>query len=241
MSDSLSISNCAKVARGLFPAEISVAATDPRREYEGLMAEEVKAIVRATPRRRREFVAGRVAARHAMSALGYGHNSVPSGSDRAPVWPPGLVGSISHTGSVCMSVVARSSTASAIGIDVETDEPLSQDLWDTVLTSSDQSMLRSFPRADRGRIAKIIFSAKECVYKCQYPISKKLFGFDMLNITLDMEGYRFWATLNDDVAPFSRGTSFAGNFALTDNVVITGMTLAPLAEARTAKNTMIYV
>lgn len=225
MATSIDISASANMARAIFPGSISVAATDPRKDPSGLMPEEEAAISRAAPKRKREFAAGRLAARRAMAALGFANKAVPMASDRSPIWPPGLVGGISHTDKICLAVAARKESVAALGIDVEGATDLAPDLWDTVLTFSDQRLLRSFPRSERGLMAKIIFSAKECTYKCQYAISRKLFGFEQIDITLDIEGKRFWAVFNDNAEPFQRGDCLAGNFALENGLVVTGMSL----------------
>ncbi|MEO0911427.1 MAG: 4'-phosphopantetheinyl transferase superfamily protein [Pseudomonadota bacterium] len=225
MGGGIDISSSAKLARSVFSGPISAAATDPRQDPGGLMPEEAAAISRAAPKRKREFAAGRLAARRAMAALGHANEPLPMASDRTPVWPEGLVGGISHTDRICLAVAARRESVAALGIDVEGATALSQDLWDTVLTPSDQSLLRSFPRSERGLMAKIIFSAKECTYKCQYAISRKLFGFDQVDITLDIEGKRFWAVFNEAAEPFQKSDCLAGNFALDHGLIVTGMSL----------------
>ncbi len=212
-------------ARRLFDRSVSVAATDPRREYSGLMPEEAVAVIRAAPKRKREFAAGRIAARRAMAALGFEERSVPVGTDRAPIWPNGIVGGISHSDDICIAVAAKTEGVAALGIDVERATPLQAELWDTVLTSSDLSLVKSFPKRQRGVIAKVIFSAKECAYKCQYPISRKLFGFDAMDITLDIEGQRFWAAFTQDAQPFDRGHTLVGRYEIENGVIMTGITL----------------
>ena len=71
---------------------------DPRAVNEGLLPEERGAVAKAVPKRVAQFTAGRVCARRALAQLG---NTEPvpilMGEDRAPQWPAGYVGSISHT------------------------------------------------------------------------------------------------------------------------------------------------
>src|SRR5947208_1552294 len=73
------------------------------------------------PARRREFRAGRLYARQALRGLGIPETAIPIGPDRAPIWPKGVVGSISHSRNLCAAVVGLSADYLGIGIDIEDD------------------------------------------------------------------------------------------------------------------------
>ena len=62
----------------------------------GLLPEEAPAIARAIPKRQAEFAAGRRAARAALTTLGHPAQAIPVGDRRAPIWPQGTVGAITH-------------------------------------------------------------------------------------------------------------------------------------------------
>lgn len=70
-------------------------------------------------RRRDDFIRGRIAARLALRGLGARPQSIPIGAWRQPVWPEGVVGSISHAAGAGVAVVARSADLRGIGVDVE--------------------------------------------------------------------------------------------------------------------------
>ncbi|GGF62877.1 4'-phosphopantetheinyl transferase EntD (siderophore biosynthesis) [Mameliella alba] len=149
---------------------------------------EAAAIARARPERRAEFAAGRLAARRAMAQLGLADAAIPMGADRAPVWPKGLVGSISHAEGVCLGVVARDADYRSLGIDVEGDDPLAEDLIPEICLPEELGLLPAGARAAR---AKRLFSAKEAAYKAHYPLAGQVFGFHGLQVDLGQGCARF--------------------------------------------------
>jgi len=73
----------------------------------------------AGSRRRDDFIRGRIAARRALRGLGIEAPSIPLGAWRQPVWPPGAIGSISHSAGAGVAVAARATDMRGIGVDVE--------------------------------------------------------------------------------------------------------------------------
>ncbi|MCW1931251.1 4'-phosphopantetheinyl transferase family protein [Pararhodobacter zhoushanensis] len=173
-----------------------------------VMPEEEATLARMVPARRREFAAGRTAARRALGQS----VAIPMGPDRAPVWPAGVAGSITHTQGWALAVVGKG----MIGIDLEEDEPLPTEVFGTVLLPKERAALG----ADTRR-AKLIFSAKECVYKAQYPVTKELFGFEVISITLG--DTTFHAEFQRNVGPFERGHILSGRYAIGGGFILTGI------------------
>lgn len=216
----------AEAARALFGPRVAVAALDPRRDHGGLPPEEAAAIAGARAPRRREFAAGRVAARRAMAELGLPPRAVPSGPDRAPIWPAGLVGSIAHDAETCLAVLARADALGAIGVDIEPDQPLDPALWDIVCRPEERDWLAAAPAGERGRRARRVFSAKEAAYKSQYPRTGCLFGFETLAIEFD--GPSFRARFRCAIGPFARGACLPGAWLVVAGRILTGVTLPPI-------------
>jgi 4'-phosphopantetheinyl transferase EntD len=212
----------ADLARALFGPDIALAAADPGADGPPALPAEAAAMARMVPARRREFAAGRDAARRAMVALGLPPVAVPMGDDRAPVWPAGVIGAISHGGGACLAAVARAGKVRGLGLDLEPDADLDPDLIASICTPAERAGL---PATGAGRAARLIFSAKECAYKCQYGASRTLFGFDTLEITLDPAAGRFAAVFAADVPPFARDTVLPGRFAIGAGLIVTAMTL----------------
>ncbi|HWC12066.1 MAG TPA: hypothetical protein VG455_12685 [Acidimicrobiales bacterium] len=179
--------------------------------------EERDAVAGAGERRRREFLSGRSCAHAALAALGRDEGAVAVGPHRHPVWPPGVVGSISHAGSWAGAVVAPAGSVWAVGFDLEPlDPPLSPDVERLVAVAPDP--------VDPYR-SKVVFSAKECVYKCLFPATGWALDFADVSVDLDLPGGRFSARV---AAPFPGGLE--GTVAIDRGHVFTGLALRQLSE-----------
>src|SRR6202521_5619706 len=124
----------------------------------------------AVQKRAEEFAAGRACAHGLLAEFGIVYFPVKVAADRQPLWPEGLVGSITHTSGFCAAVVARKQSLSAVGIDSEVAGSVKAELWRGICTPSEIAWLRSLPAGERSAAATLIFSAKEAFYKCQYPL-----------------------------------------------------------------------
>lgn len=194
-----------------------------------LFPEEAVAVERAVPRRRAEFAAGRQAAREALSRLcGYG-GPVPSGGDRAPVWPPGVVGSISHDEGLAVAAVARSSEVSSLGLDVDTVARFQPELEGFVCTPDEVSrLLQGRTTAERQRQLARVFCIKEAVYKAQYPLTKGWLDFADLVLQLpDEPAGGYIATLQRGVGGFAQGHRFEGHCVVDAGRCVAALVLRP--------------
>ncbi len=203
------------VLRGMLPPSCGVGWADPQVGYPRLAGEDLPS---AIPARLREFSAGRRAAR---LALDMPDAAIPMGRDRAPIWPEGFIGSITHSQSACLAAVAAQGVACGIGIDIEEDTPLARDLWPTVLVPAEMDWLAAQSVDDQGRYAKLIFSAKEAAYKAQHVQSRVLFGFEALNVQIG-EG-TFTATFRKAVHPFEAGAELGGRYIATQGHILTAV------------------
>ncbi|CAI2936464.1 4'-phosphopantetheinyl transferase family protein [Aminobacter niigataensis] len=216
---------------GLFDGHVATAQGDPRSLAAVMYPIEQSYVSRATESRRREFAAGRSLARQAMASLGVPQAAIPAASDRAPVWPAGIVGSISHCSGWCVAAVARESQdCSALGIDVEPATPLETDLLDTICDDDELRWLARQAEPGRGLLAKAIFSAKESVYKAQYPLSRQIIDFHAVSVALDMVSGSFLARIRVDAEPFLSGYQASGRIAITSEFIATGVALKNVKE-----------
>ena len=207
-------------ARALAGAGIQVAACRAGAPGAALFPEERQAVRRAVAARKAEFAAGRTAARAAMAALGLPASPIPMAPDRAPVWPQGVTGTITHTDGLALAAVALRETSRGLGLDIEPDTALPRDLWPSVLTDAEQHWLQARPKAGQGRLAKKIFCVKEATYKAQYAASGTFLEFHDLNVTLTPETGDFHAVFQRDAGPFARGTFLAGRLAGTKGLIL---------------------
>lgn len=208
--------------RTLFPSAAVVEDAVPSVTSGRLFPEEEAAIARAIDRRRNEFAAGRVCVRRAFARLGAPEVAVPNDERRAPVWPEGIVGSISHTGDYCAVVVARRDDVRALGLDVEKDEPVKERLWDRICTDEELAFVHAQPEARRGVWVRLVFSAKEAFYKCQYLVTAKYLGFHDVTLSLAEHERTFRAELRVEAGEFSRGATLDGSWIVEDGILATG-------------------
>ena len=216
----------ADLTRSLFAPSVAVAVRDPRRMPHMPDPSEARAIAGAIPQRQTEFHAGRAAAREAMVALGLPPRPVPAGPDRAPVWPAGLVGSITHDAEACIAVLGHATDWRALGIDLEADSPLAADLVAEVCTPDETDWLNTRPSARRGLLAKLIFCAKEACYKAQFPLTARLFGFDHLMVEIDEAKASFTARFVKPAGEFAIGQTIEGRYVHAAGVLICGVALS---------------
>lgn len=182
-----------------------------------LYPEEAAIVANAVASRRADFAAGRSAARAALAKLGVPAGPIPSGPRRAPRWPSGFVGSISHAAGWAVAAAAAAVDASAIGVDVESARPLPQDVRALVVTNGD-----ALAGPDE-LAATIAFSAKESVYKAIFPLCGWLLEFADVTLVVDARG-SFVATAHDPEARSSTRT-LSGRWCIVDDLVLTAAVL----------------
>jgi len=118
----------------------------------------------------REFESGRAYAKRALAMLGICNVDLPIGPSRSPVWPTGVVGSITHVryghrGIYVAAAVARMDAVLALGIDFEMEDSLHPDVWRHVLTKRELGRILAFPVGIRRTEAQHIWCAKEATAK----------------------------------------------------------------------------
>ena len=118
-------------------------------------------LLTAVPKRRSEFLAGRMCAALALRAAGQPMHVGRNG--RAPVWPPGVVGSISHTKTRAVAVVSL--THAAIGVDCETimQDALALKLHPSLISPAEVHLCP--PTMPFASFVTVVFSGKEALYK----------------------------------------------------------------------------
>ena len=196
----------------LFPADVVLAIAEDADESPEGYPEEEAAILRAVPSRRREFRLGRACARAALKVAGAAPASLPVGPDRAPMWPTGFVGSITHCDGFIGACVAHSAAYEGIGFDAERSTPLDEETAIAVCTPAERAMLD--PRA-----GKILFAAKEALHKCVAPKSGIMLDFQDVTIDLSPGSGTYRAALEPH-APYVAGVGrMKGRIAETEQWV----------------------
>jgi len=224
----------------LFPAREEIAGEELRLGTEPLPIhpEEAAQVAGAIAKRRVEFAAGRACARRALTRLGIDSFVLENGPDRAPRWPSGVVGSISHAGEVpgglCAVVVGRAHDVLALGLDIEVAAAVAPDLWSRVATPRELAWLEAQAPSERRRLATVLFSAKECFYKARFPLCGEFLEFGEVEVALDPAGSTFEAGLTPARAGVAALPRCKGRYVGVDGFVITGIAVSPGDEIRGA-------
>ena len=209
----------------LLPLGVSVFECRADDESTFLFPEERPLVGRAVESRIREFTIARSCARQALGKLGFPPVPILRGPKGEPLWPAGIVGSITHCKGYRAAAVAMQSNISAIGIDAEIDDALPPEVLKSICVEEEIAWLSQ--EHDRLRWDRIIFSAKESVYKAWFPFTRRWLGFEEVAITIEAAGNSFSAqplvNLPSELDQALR--RFAGRFVVRDGLVLTAVVL----------------
>lgn len=194
-----------------------------------LYPEEQQLVARAVAKRRREFAAVRVCARRAMDKLGVPPQPVLTGERGAPRWPAGLVGSMTHCDGYRAAALVRAADLASLGIDAEVHGPLPEGVFESIALPAEQDRHRRLCATRPGvHWGRVLFSAKESVYKAWFPLARAWLDFSEADIELITEPGpgtrgRFHARLlvPGPVVDGVRLTGFDGRWLVADGLVLT--------------------
>jgi 4'-phosphopantetheinyl transferase EntD len=199
-------------------------ATDDMRGHPA-WPEELASLGPAVPRRTEEFLLGRACARAAMAAL-VGTSQPIFRRGRRPVWPPGVVGSISHCADVCAAVVGTSDRFAAIGLDVERNLPVTPRMLRTICRPAEIQAYQANSTRPILAWGKIAFSAKEAIYKCYEPVFGVFLDFHDIHLTLTETRAATGVMIAELINPAKPGAAFIaamrGRWRLSSGLVLSG-------------------
>jgi 4'-phosphopantetheinyl transferase EntD len=170
----------------LLPPGVSAAESFGDIAGDVLFPEEEVLIARAVAKRKREFTTARFCARKALAGLGVPPAPILPGERGAPSWPDGVVGSMTHCDGYRAGAVAWRHDVMAIGLDAELAAPLPEEL----------AAVRRLTAASPGRPwDRLLFSAKEAVFKAWFPLTRRWLGFGDARIDLGAAAGAFSAAV----------------------------------------------
>lgn len=146
---------------------------------------EAEQIAGAVAGRRADFAWARACAREAMDRLGVPTGPIVRGGRGMPVWPPGVVGTLTHTDGLRAAALAPAGLVRSVGLDVEPHEPLAAGVLEAVSLPEEAAWVRAVG-AEIGSVHwdKLLFTAKEATYKAWFPLTRRWLGFADAHITL---------------------------------------------------------
>jgi 4'-phosphopantetheinyl transferase EntD len=192
--------------------------------------EERAAVARAVEKRRLEYFATRHLAHQAFAALGVPVVPLLNNADRSPCWPAGVVGSLTHTAGWCGVAVTRAGgECIGLGVDAERVYDMNIEVARRVLTKHEFDALAGWALGELQERATLIFSAKEAVYKCLFPLVKRYIGFDEVEISVARVSageFQFRAVSERLHAECVNSRArWSARFERQDNLWLTGVTM----------------
>jgi len=214
----------------LFPAGVVVVEATTAMWEAPLHPDEARYVEDAVGARRRDFAAGRASAREALARLGSAQASLGRGPDRAPRWPAGIVGSISHCPGFCAAAAARTTDAAGLGLDIEQPGRVGEALLRRIATPAERDWIAAQARGDEAAaegLRTVLFSAKEAIYKCVAPALGLRLTWAQAELEVDVESGTFVAALEHPAAGGELPARLDGRFECRKDRVAVGVALPP--------------
>jgi 4'-phosphopantetheinyl transferase EntD len=193
-----------------------------------LFPDEEAAIAKAVDKRRREFSTARACARAALARLGLPPAPIVPGLRGAPRWPSGIVGSMTHCAGYRAAALARAADIVTVGLDAEPHEDLPSGVLGAVASDSEQSRLAALT-ATRPDVCwdRMLFSAKESVYKAWFPLTQRWLNFEEASVDFDPDQQTFSARLlvPGPVVNGAELTGFAGRWLVDHGLLVTAIVI----------------
>ncbi len=173
--------------RPLLPSTILLAEMSPTdADPAHLLPEEALCVQRAVEKRQREFAAGRMLAREVFARMphkvAFDAKPLLNDSDRVPIWPSDVVGSITHCHSLCAVAATLAAHSAGIGLDVEPAQSMKDELVSHIVRTAEYACLDVLPNEVRALGPILVFSMKEAIYKAIYPIRRRFLDFQDVEI-----------------------------------------------------------
>ena len=177
-------------------------------------------------KRRAEFSLGRYCAHRALSKFEL--ESVPilrTAETREPYWPASVRGSITHSEGFAAAAVGMTKDVSGIGIDLESlSRVVDFNIRRHVCVEKEREFMESLTAEQANRYLRIIFSAKESIFKCFFPISQTYLSFQDAAIIIDEKKFEFSFVLSKACSGItSAGFQHSGRFSIKDDLLLTSV------------------
>ncbi len=195
-----------------------------------IFSEEAVLVDGAVAKRKSEFKAGRLCAHKALARYGCSVEPVLIAERGQPAWPKGIVGSITHDRDLCLTVLGSKNEKCGIGIDITENAGLDRDVVTLICNT------REIQDAGRNGSSlgydpfRVVFSVKESIYKCLFPLVKEIFDFHDVEVDIDYVRCRANIELTDRPFFDRLDTRPQGRFAVLNGHVISVVWMDSLQE-----------
>lgn len=206
-----------------------------RRNWQVLLPQERAYVSDAVPLRQAQFADARACARNALADLtGHDHADtvIGKGERGMPLFPHGIIGSLTHTTGFRAAVVTRTDTLKSVGLDAEVAKPLPDGVSNVVLTARDMQQITALQQhvhqhetdpqlfSAEDILETVVFSAKEALYKSWFPLSRVFLDFAQADIEVHHDG-ALTAFVHHDVDCGTIPRTIPGRWVVDSGYVVT--------------------
>ena len=215
----------------ILPSAVATVETCEDIGVDDMFTAEAAVVAGAIDRRKREFATVRRCARQALGRLGVPAVAVLPGAGGAPLWPRGVVGSMTHCAGFRAACVAHESALASLGVDAEEHAPLPDGVLDVISLPGEREQLRHLEEQSPEGLHwdRLLFSAKEAVYKAWFPLAQRWLGFENAALSISAGTGTFTAQLLVEGPAVGENelTRLAGRWLVRDGLVLTAVAVPP--------------
>jgi 4'-phosphopantetheinyl transferase EntD len=219
----------------VLPAEVAASEVFQDLSDVLLFPEELGLTETMVPKRRAEFATGRACARTALLMLKQASVAIPAGASNEPQWPTDVVGSITHCVGYRAAAVADARKIATIGIDAEPHERLPEGIVTTIARAEELWHLRQLRMGTPSiHWDRMLFSAKEAVFKAWFPHAKRWLGFHDATLRIDPRDGTFVARLTGPALRLGDKwlDTFSGRWCVARGLIVTTVTVRAIGAPR---------
>ena len=173
-----------------------------------------------------EFTMGRIYAHSALSRFGLESEPILRNPEtREPRWPDSVWGSITHSAGFAAVAVGLKKEIKGVGIDLESfSRSVDFKIRRHVCVDSELEWLESLPTKEAERSLRIIFSAKESIFKCLYPGTKTYLTFKDAVVKINENTNNFSFTIFKSLPGIiQQGFTHHGQYSEMDKMLLTSV------------------
>lgn len=174
------------------------------------------------PSRRAEYLAGRICAQSALTLINRQSEHIATGLSGEPIWPEGVRGSVSHSGSCAVACATSEANFLSVGLDVQPPASWSakRALLNIAAMRSDFERLNmSLISAYQSLLPELLFSARESFFKAFFPVTRQWISYHAVSLrSLDWEAGKIYVSVTQNLgAPFKKDTIWEIEFGRLEN------------------------
>jgi len=211
----------------VLPPSVIVVETTGDTPVDTLWPDETHDIASAPVERQLEFATVRHCAREGLQRLGLPPAAILRDRFGAPLWPSGVVGSMTHCRGFRAAAVAHAGDITALGIDAQPVKALPPGVFARISGPGEQELVTQLKTDEPGIVwDTLLFSAKESLYKAWYHLTGTGLGFLDVDFHLHTDG-RLDFTFLRPVPDIVSSAQWQGGWSVDSGLVLTAIWATP--------------